>query len=100
MADKVWRRGPSGHKVGHNKAGHKADTWRTSFGGAGSKGRLKRCTHGEHMADKVWRRGQSGKADTSGHMADKLQGRGQTYRGQLFFPKREPQSKLFGGKKI
>ena len=88
----AWRGGQNTRRT----HGRQAHTWRTSFGGADSKGGLKRCTHGEHMEDKVWRRGQSGlKVDTSGHMADKLQGRGQSISRPAFFPKREPHSKLF-----
>ena len=69
IADNVWRRGQSGLKVNTKRthSGHKADKWR------------------------VWRRGQSGLK------ADKLRDAARAYRrGQPFFPKREPHSKLFG----
>ena len=65
-----------------NQSGHKADKggqWRI-HGGQGLEARPKR-SQGGHMAD-TWR-------TSSGDAV-------RAYRGQLFFPKREPHSKLFG----
>ena len=73
MADKVWRRGQSGHK-----AGHKMDTWRTSFWGADtadSKGGRKQAHHG--------------------HMADKLQGQPE-HIAPFFFQERTPRETVWG----
>ena len=92
LADTWWAKG-------------KADTWQTRFGGtaSGDKGRTQgghRPRHGGH----IWRRGQSGlkvdKADTGRTRGGRAPGtRPEHIAASLFFPKREPHSKLFGEKR-
>ena len=111
MADKVWRRCQSGLKADARRAhgGH----IRTRFRGAAKADSTcmqgeTRWTNGRHKADTWWRtqcevaakaesrRTQGGKWRKHGGQAPGT--RPEHIAASLLFPKREPHSKLFGGK--
>ena len=78
--------GQIANKVRRQSQQHKADKWRTRTGGA-AKANNTRRTEGRHVED-TWRtHGGQAPGTRPGHIA-----------AILFFPKREPHSKLFGEK--
>ena len=82
------RHGRQGLGARRGQGGPKADARRTSAD--------TRQTHCGRMAGKVWGRGKSGhKADT---WQTSSRDAARAYRGQPFFPKTEPHSKLLGEK--